>query len=144
MSSVAPYRKRRSAHTPAAHGSKWIRAATRWAIYLRDNFTCVYCGTIGKLSLDHVHGVANGQHDNDPSNLVTCCISCNSAKKALSRRAWYAVLRERGLLIPSVQRRIARLTLRPIDRARGRFLAGCGHEDDHEAERVESVPAGSP
>lgn len=135
---VASRKRRGEHHTPAAHGSKWIRPATRWAIYLRDGFQCVYCLRIGKLSLDHVHGVALARdRDNHPSNLVTCCVPCNSAKKALTKRAWYARLRERGMLVESVRRRIARLTLRPIDRERGRFLAGSSHDDDHEAEAVE-------
>lgn len=124
MTDVVVYRKRRSAHTPAAKGSKWIRPATRWAIYLRDNFACVYCSHVGgKLSLDHVHAVKGARRNNHPSNLVTCCVSCNSAKQSRSRIDWYAYLAAQGALVATIRRRIARHTKLPIDRVRGRFLA---------------------
>lgn len=124
MTPAATYRPRRSGHTPAARGSKWIRPATRWAIYLRDGLACVYCETVGgKLSLDHVGAVRASGRDNSPRNLVTTCVSCNSSKQALDARAWFARLRDRGIDVVAVRRRIARLTARPLDRERGRFLA---------------------
>ena len=67
-----------------AHGSKWIRAAKRCAIYARDGFACIYCGDSveegAKLSLDHVlpRELGGTHHE---SNLATCCLSCNSAKQ---------------------------------------------------------------
>lgn len=71
----------RSRHTPAARGGKWIRASTRWAIYHRDSFACVYCFKVGgKLTLDHVDPVVLQGRMNLPSHLVTCCHSCNSRK----------------------------------------------------------------
>ncbi len=138
------YRRRRSAHTPAAGGSKWCRPEKRWAIYYRDNFECVYCLRVGQLSLDHVRAVGiDGKQDNAPTNLVTCCIPCNSTKQALTRRQWYAVLAGRGVIVATVRRRIARLTAKPLDRVRGTFLAGSGHVDDHDAEAAE-VPESAP
>lgn len=117
-------RPRRSRHTPAANGSKWIRRSTRWAIYERDSFRCAYCGKVGgKLSLDHVHPVEAGGAKGDPANLVTCCYSCNSAKQGKPKRAWFARLRERGIDTDAVRRELARRIARPIDRAVGRFLA---------------------
>lgn len=131
------YRQRRSAHTPAAQGSKWIRSSTRWAIYHRDDFACIYCGTVGPLSLDHVHSVEVTGRDNSPANLVTCCVRCNSSKQALTKREWYAKLRARGVSIAALRARIARQTARPIDRERGRFLASVRPEDDEIAGEVE-------
>ncbi len=118
-----PYRDRRSAHTPAAKGGSWIRPSTRWAIYHRDDFACVYCGHVGRLTIDHVGACERGPRDNRPQNLVTCCLSCNSAKQGLSVRAWFAKLRGKGLDTDAVRRRIARARRKPIDRARGRLLA---------------------
>jgi len=71
----------------------WIRESTRWAIYLRDDLRCVYCGVSalelafldwGFLTLDHV--VRDGS--NSPKNLVTACYDCNNDKGRKSTRAW--------------------------------------------------------
>lgn len=118
-------RKRRSSHTPAANGSKWIRPSRRWAIYLRDGFACVYCGRVGKLSIDHVVPCESGGTHRS-NNLVTCCMSCNSSKQGLSNRKWYARLRERGIDTEKMRHRIARQLRKPLDRKRGRFLATPG------------------
>lgn len=131
----------RSSHTPAANGSKWIRPSTRWAIYHRDDFRCVYCGRVGALSLDHVHSVEGNGRDNRAENLVTSCIGCNSKKQALTHRQWLAKLREMGLLTASVARRIARAIRRPIDREVGRLLAGRADAEDEAAEAVELTAA---
>lgn len=74
----------------------WIRPETRYAIYARDNFQCVYCGrspsiqtalldsahVAAILSLDHVipryYGGSNASY-----NLVTCCRRCNRRKSIL-------------------------------------------------------------
>lgn len=53
---------------------------SRRSIFARDNFTCQYCGQMGKdLTLDHVVARRHG----GPStweNLVTCCRKCNTKK----------------------------------------------------------------
>lgn len=117
------YRHRRSKHTPAAKGGSWIRPGTRWAIYKRDSFRCVYCASGSALTLDHVHAVEHAGRNNQPCNLVTCCLSCNSSKQGLSKRAWYARLRARGINTERVRKRIARLIRKPIDRLAGRLIA---------------------
>lgn len=62
--------------------------ATRKAIYARDNYKCVYCGVKVEAgynaTLDHVNPKCNGQAITQPTNLVTCCITCNSRKGKLS------------------------------------------------------------
>ncbi len=124
-------RVRRSAHTPAANGSKWIVPGRRWAIYLRDGFACVYCGHIGDLSLDHVVPAERGGNHH-ASNLVTCCISCNSSKQGISNRKWFARLRERGIDTNKMRHRIARLLRKPLDRKLGRFLASTRKKMTHQ------------
>lgn len=63
-----------------------VRKTKRVSIYLRDNFTCVYCeldmkGTDPRLiTLDHLKPRTKGGTD-DPSNLVTACLRCNCVKK---------------------------------------------------------------
>jgi 5-methylcytosine-specific restriction endonuclease McrA len=42
----------------------------------RDNFTCQYCGSKEKLSIHHMDFDKN---NNDRSNLITACTSCNSS-----------------------------------------------------------------
>lgn len=135
-------RLRRSKHTPAARGSHWIRPSTRWAIYYRDGFTCAYCGRSSEwewqslqdmpqldimrrqlLSLDHVRAVTHGARDNAPSNLTTCCVSCNSSKQGLTMRQWLARLRSFGIDTELVRRRIRNLCRKAIDREVGRRLA---------------------
>lgn len=68
---------------------QWIRPRTRWALYMRDDFECLYCGITlqelladtdgGFLVVDHVVPQAKGGN-NAPSNLMTSCYACNLAK----------------------------------------------------------------
>jgi 5-methylcytosine-specific restriction endonuclease McrA len=64
-------------------GMNWIRQTSRLAIYLRDGMACAYCGATvedgAQLSLDHLKPHSKGG-DNKPTNLVTCCSKCNSAR----------------------------------------------------------------
>lgn len=88
-------------------GSKWIRPEKRLAVYLRDGFECVYCGKNGKpatilntrggalLTLDHLQPRELGG-DNDPFNLVTACVTCNSARKALGVSDFIRVVAQAG------------------------------------------------
>jgi len=62
-------------------GSKWIRREKRWAIYMRDNWTCVYCEQENvALTLDHVHPRELGG-GNEAGNLVTACRTCNTTRR---------------------------------------------------------------
>jgi len=48
---------------------------------------CAYCGTAGKMELDHLNPVSRGG-DNDPENIVPACKSCNSSKHDASIVFW--------------------------------------------------------
>lgn len=120
MATTAKTRKEKN------QGMNWIRLSTRLAIYHRDGFCCVYCGAGGEehgvgLTLDHLVAVELGG-SNSPSNLVTCCGRCNSAKKDRTIRGWMKYLRARGIEATRVARRIRALVRRPLDRTEGRRL----------------------
>jgi hypothetical protein len=73
----------------------WIRPEKRLAIYLRDGLACCYCGAAvedgAKLTLDHLRPYkSNGT--NLPTNLVTCCLSCNSSRGARSWKLFAAAV----------------------------------------------------
>lgn len=107
-------------------GSKWIRRSSRFAIYHRDGFACVYCAARAVdgvvLTLDHVTPCELGG-TNAATNLVTACLSCNSAKRALALRDWLDTIRDRGVDTNGMAARIRRLTARKLDRNEGRRLA---------------------
>jgi 5-methylcytosine-specific restriction endonuclease McrA len=58
---------------------------TRFNLFLRDNFSCQYCGATPSkktmLEVDHIKPVAKGG-DNDMLNLITSCFDCNRGKSA--------------------------------------------------------------
>jgi hypothetical protein len=62
-----------------------ISKKTRFEVFKRDAFQCVYCGNhpteLIVLHVDHVHPVAEGG-SNDIENLVTACSDCNLGKGA--------------------------------------------------------------
>jgi 5-methylcytosine-specific restriction endonuclease McrA len=106
--------------------SNKIRMATRLAVFMRDNFTCVYCESEApfiRLSIDHINErnllplkkPQTGRHrspTHHPSRLVTACFSCNSSKKGLSVSAFCD---REGLRRSVVWRRIRNLTKKPIE-----------------------------
>lgn len=52
---------------------------SRKNIFIRDNHTCVYCGTHENLSVDHVLPSSKGGKSNFV-NCVTSCVKCNTHK----------------------------------------------------------------
>lgn len=63
---------------------KAISKKTRFEVFKRDGFRCMYCGGHPPgvlLHVDHVDPVANGGK-NDMDNLVTSCEPCNLGKGA--------------------------------------------------------------
>lgn len=64
---------------------KAVSTRTRFEIFKRDGFKCLYCGATpvdGALHVDHVRPVAEGG-TNDPANLVTSCAPCNGGKSSV-------------------------------------------------------------
>jgi hypothetical protein len=53
--------------------------AVRWAVFQRDRYACLHCGSHSDLTIDHIHPVSLGGL-NDPTNLQTLCRGCNSRK----------------------------------------------------------------
>jgi len=118
---ATPARARKS-----GQGSHWCRPSTRLAIYHRDGWRCAYCGAAAEdggvpLTLDHILPCELGG-DNSPANLVTACLSCNSAKQDKTTRKWFTRLRDRGIDTDQIGARIRRLVRKPLDRAEGRRL----------------------
>lgn len=67
-------------------GSSWLTRERRLAIYIRDGFTCQYCGRDLKnapaveLNLDHLVA-RNAGGGNESTNLITSCRSCNCSRQ---------------------------------------------------------------
>ena len=60
-----------------------LTKSKRFDVFLRDNFTCRYCGKHPpqiKLEVDHIKPVSLGG-SNDINNLVTSCYECNRGKR---------------------------------------------------------------
>ena len=55
--------------------------AKRKAIYKRDGYKCLNCGSKKDLTLDHIVPLSKGGH-NGKSNLQTLCKACNCNKSA--------------------------------------------------------------
>lgn len=64
---------------------KALSKKTRFEVFKRDGFRCMYCGATPNaalLQVDHITAVANGGA-NDMGNLVTACQPCNAGKSAI-------------------------------------------------------------
>lgn len=75
------------------NGGKWIRNEKRLAIYLRDEFHCVYCNKNlhnsdpFDITLDHVK-CRSRRGSNSETNLITACRSCNSSRGNTKINDW--------------------------------------------------------
>ena len=67
---------RRLTTTEQGYGYGWQRL--RLVILRRDGYVCHYCGGPAD-SVDHVTPKVEGGGDH-PSNLVACCVRCNSER----------------------------------------------------------------
>ncbi|MGB0498044.1 MAG: HNH endonuclease [Rubricella sp.] len=65
---------------PARHA-----AFTRFNLFLRDEFTCQYCGATGELTFDHVIPRARGGRTTW-ENVVAACSPCNLRKGSKTLR----------------------------------------------------------
>ena len=69
---------------PPAH----IWRVLREEVFLRDDYTCLYCGARGvKLECDHIDPVSKGG-SNETENLATACASCNRSKSNKTIEEW--------------------------------------------------------
>lgn len=109
----------------------WITDGRRWAIYARDHFACIYCGAsilhdrAVRLTLDHVMPrSAGGSHKS--SNLVTCCVFCNSVRRETSIAQFCANLIAEDVpaaVVAAIPARVRAATKRPVNLAEGKVLA---------------------
>lgn len=83
QNAFSPFVRRWNGRLPAY---EW--AELRSTVFLRDDFTCAYCGSRGgKLECDHIIPVSRGgSHELD--NLVTACKPCNRAKAGKFLSEW--------------------------------------------------------
>jgi len=83
-------------------------AFTRFNLFMRDEFTCQYCGAKGELTFDHVVPRSRGGRTTW-KNVVASCARCNLAKGSKS-------LRRSGMSLKKPPRRPAAEELRNIGR----------------------------
>lgn len=109
-------------------GQNWCRPATRLAIYLRDGMECVYCGNGVEdgvqLTLDHVRPHSRGG-SNAPSNLITACKRCNSARGNRSLMAFARAVADyldHGVQAEEIVAHVRRTVRRTLPRAEAREL----------------------
>ena len=119
---------------------RWIVPEKRAAIYIRDGFTCCYCGTDlrnasrADIGLDHLISRNHGG-SNHATNLSTCCGLCNSTKGTQN----YTEYAAGGSLV-----RIERTRMQPVNIDLGRALIegyGPSWESWAEAEHAEAEHA---
>lgn len=104
--------------------SQYLRPATRWAIYLRDDTSCVYCGiTLTQilehrdgnfLTVDHVRLRSKGG-GHEPENLVTCCYFCNGER---GRKTLTKFAETRGEKESTLRSRVRRRTAKDLEQYR--------------------------
>jgi 5-methylcytosine-specific restriction endonuclease McrA len=61
------------------------RKITRRAVFARDGYSCQYCGSVNRLTMDHVVPRSRGGRSTW-DNVVTSCAPCNSRKGDLLPR----------------------------------------------------------
>ncbi|GHA43310.1 HNH endonuclease [Amylibacter ulvae] len=70
-----------------------MAAFTRFNLFLRDEFTCQYCGSQGEMTFDHVVPRARGGKTTW-QNVVASCSPCNLRKGSKSVREAHMSLRQ--------------------------------------------------
>lgn len=77
--------------------SRQLDQAVAWAVYHRDNYTCVYCGKTGvPLTYDHYLAQAFGGQTT-MENGRTSCRPCNKAKGHMTIEQWTEYAAKKGL-----------------------------------------------
>lgn len=101
----------------------WIGETKREAIYQSDGRRCIYCGQVEgdgteSLTLDHLFPQKLGG-GHEATNMVTCCLSCNSAKQEVSVDRFLRTLERAGHPAAEIRHRI-RLAVRRHQRIEDR------------------------
>lgn len=68
-----------------------VTSILRRKVLARDSHRCVYCGSTGDLTLDHIKPRSQGGGD-EPTNLLTSCSPCNNRKKNAGVKEFAAVV----------------------------------------------------
>lgn len=87
---------KRGKNISSRFGAKWIRKEKRLAIYIRDNFTCLWCNKSikdnGLACIDHLVPDSSGERTNDDTNLITACRPCNDRRGNMPVEEFIATL----------------------------------------------------
>lgn len=95
---------------------------SRREIFIRDDFTCLYCGNVPvDLTIDHVVPRYRGG-ENSWDNLVTACIPCNHRKAGRTPREAGMTLAKR--LVSKPRNPYVRFINRPILEEWRKFIPG--------------------
>lgn len=89
-----------------------ISKQTRFGVFKRDGFRCMYCGRRPPdvmLEVDHVHPKSQGGTD-ESSNLTTSCFACNRGKGAVTLGDAAPVVDE-ATLLAGIQETLERAAL---------------------------------
>lgn len=83
-----PYKKRQRTAQYRAR----LKLAKRFEVSTRDiarllNQPCIYCGTVNRISIDHVLPLSRGGH-HGIGNLASACLSCNASKRDRTVMEW--------------------------------------------------------
>jgi 5-methylcytosine-specific restriction endonuclease McrA len=64
----------------------------RLQVLARDEYTCQYCYSPDATTVDHIVPVSRSEPHMayDPSNMLACCVRCNSSKGSRSQRSFLA------------------------------------------------------
>ena len=100
----------------------------RFAVYARNNNTCVCCGFHDKtgagegLSVEHIlarskGGEVQGRLDEGSDNLTTLCQRCNTLKNKYTAKEFNATLKERGIDAHYNVAAIRKVSNRPLTEA---------------------------
>lgn len=102
-------------------GMHWISDHKRLAIYLRDGLACCYCGNTvtsgAQLTLDHILPHSHGG-SNKETNLVTCCLKCNSSRGNRSVEEFVkatAAYINHGITAKAILKHINKCVASPLD-----------------------------
>lgn len=65
----------------------WSTSVSEWLLELEKTDECIYCGTKGSLTTEHILPRSRGGED-VPENVVRVCRACNSSKGAKGLYEW--------------------------------------------------------